>query len=128
MSRLPVRGRAPLVLTGVVALLCAAPSYAHDPVSALSVRITSPLGRTGFDGPIRIVAQVQRPDEVHLAPVKFFVDQQVVGTAQTGPPYAIEWTDQNPYEPREIVVEVCSDAGVCVRDTVRLPPLEINEV
>jgi VWFA-related protein len=112
----------------VVALLPGVAAHAAEEPLTTTVRITSPLGRTGLDGPIRIVAQVQHPKNSRPGPVKFFVDRQLLGTSESGPPYAIEWTDENPYEPREIVAELCSDAGDCVRDTVVLPALEITEV
>jgi VWFA-related protein len=111
----------------LVALLNAAAAGGAKAPEATTVRITSPLGRTGLDGPIRIVAQVQRPQDVRLGPVRFFVDGQLLGSTEAGPPFAIEWTDQNPYEAREIGAEVCIEGGECVRDTVKLPPLEVNE-
>ena len=40
----------------------------------LSVRITSPLGRTGVPGTVRIVAQIQAMPGTALQPVQFFVD------------------------------------------------------
>ena len=102
--------------------------FAAGPDAAMTVRITSPLGRTGLDGPIRIVAQLQRPERLRVGPMTFYVDQQLIGATEAGPPFAIEWTDANPYEAREIVAEICPEAGECVRDTVLLPPLEIHEV
>ena len=97
------------------------------PHATLSVRITSPLGRTGLAGPIRLVAQVQQHDNVRLKPVKFYIDDALFGEAESGPPFALEWVDENPFEPREIVAEACDDAGECVRDRVLLKPLEILE-
>ena len=121
LARTLARGAALLlVLSGT--------AQAADPAAAPTVRITSPLGRTGLDGPIRIVAQVQRPSDTKLGPVKFFVDQKLLGSTEVGPPFAIEWTDENPYEAREIVAEVCTEGGQCGRDIVTLPPLEILEV
>jgi VWFA-related protein len=117
-----------LPFAGALFLLVSPAAHAADPPAAPTVRITSPLGRTGLDGPIRIVAQVQRPADMKLAPVKFFVDQKLLGSVEVGPPYAIEWTDENPYEAREIAAEVCTEGGQCVRDTVTLKPLEILEV
>jgi VWFA-related protein len=93
----------------------------------LSIRITSPLGRTGLSGPIRIVAQVQQPEKSHLQPVWFYVDDKFFGEAESGPPYAVEWVDENPFERREIVAEACDESGECVRDQVSLKPLEILE-
>ena len=44
--------------------------------SPLHVRITSPLGRMGIPGTIRIVAQVQNAPGAVLSPVQFFVDER----------------------------------------------------
>jgi Ca-activated chloride channel family protein len=93
----------------------------------LSVRITSPLGRMGTSGKIRIVAQIQTAPETTLQPVKFFVDGTLLGADDDGPPYAIEWFDENPYERREIGVEVQDSAGRVARDAVVLQPFEIVE-
>jgi VWFA-related protein len=93
----------------------------------MAVRITSPLGRTGFSGPVRIVAQVQRPESLHLKPVKFYIDEKFFGQAESGPPFAVEWTDENPFEPHDISAEACDEAGECARDVVHLKPLEIIE-
>ena len=59
MSRGMIRSRAlwSLALALVVALV--APPAAADDADALSVQITSPLGRTGIPGTIRIVARVR---------------------------------------------------------------------
>ena len=67
-----------------------------------TVRITSPLGRTGVPGVIRVVAQVQTAGRRGVLPVRFFVDGVPIGADDDGPPYAVEWTDENPYEaPRD---------------------------
>ncbi len=91
------------------------------------VRITSPLGRTGVPGVIRVVAQVQTDADRGVVPVHFFVDGVVIGDDLDGPPYVVEWEDQNPYEAREIRVDVEDGRGGVVSDTVRLPALEIIE-
>lgn len=96
-----------------------------------TLRITSPLGRTGAPATVRIVAQVQWPAEAagHTRPLhfRFLVDGAVVGTLDSGPPYAVTWTDENPFESREIVVEAEDDAGMVIRDKVTLPPYEISD-
>ncbi len=76
---------------------------------------------------IRVVAQVQTPVDGGVLPVRFFVDDAPIGADDDGPPYAVEWTDENPYEAREIRVDVEPTPGVVVSDTVTLPPLEILE-
>ena len=91
-----------------------------------SVRITSPLGRSGVPGSIRIVAQIQA-GEAALGPVRFFIDGQLFRTDEDGAPYAVEWTDENPFERREIAVAVSDALGREVRDSVVLEPFEITE-
>lgn len=91
----------------------------------LTVEITSPLGRTGLTGPIRIVARVTSRSSVELSLVRFYVDGQPVGDDTDGPPYAVEWTDDNPFQPRQIVVDVQDMAGRTARDSVNLRPLEV---
>ena len=91
------------------------------------MRITSPLGRTGVPGVIRVVAQVETPVERGVLPVRFYVDGTPIGADDDGPPYAVEWTDENPYEGREIRVDAEPEPGVIATDAVTLPPLEILE-
>jgi Ca-activated chloride channel homolog len=78
-------------------------------------------------GPIRLVAQVKHDRDAQVQPVKFFVDGRLHGAASEGPPFAIEWIDENPYEPREIAAEVCDVKGECARDVVKLEPMMIVE-
>ena len=92
-----------------------------------SVRITSPLGRSGVPGSIRIVAQIQAETGTTLGPVKFFIDGQLFRTDEDGAPYVAEWTDENPFERREIAVAVSDALGREVRDSVVLEPFEIIE-
>src|SRR4051795_6519070 len=94
---------------------------------ALVVHITSPLGRTGLPGTVRIVAQVQHPQNVRPGEVRFYVDKQLLGTITDGPPYATEWVDENPFERREISVEVSDGLGHEAVDKVVLEPFEIAE-
>lgn len=118
---------------GLLAILALTGASGPEPVRAegsseLEVRITSPLGRTGFAGRIRIVAQVQHRSDRTLQAVRFFVDDVLLAEVPSGPPWAVEWTDDNPFEPREISVEVTDSRGVAATDRVRLDPLEITEV
>jgi Ca-activated chloride channel homolog len=94
----------------------------------LQVRITSPLGRTGGVGSVRIVAQIQCPPGAVLGPVRFLVDGTLYKTDDDGPPYAVEWTDENPFERRELTVEVEDNLGHKGKDTVVLEAFEITEV
>ncbi|HEX5216241.1 MAG TPA: Ig-like domain-containing protein, partial [Vicinamibacterales bacterium] len=52
----------------------------------LSVVLTSPLGRTGITGPVRIVARVTQEKEATLSPVQFYVDGKLLGEDKDGPP------------------------------------------
>ena len=93
----------------------------------LSVRITSPLGRLGLPGAIRIVAQVTHPPQVTLGSVRFYVNDTLVGDDPEGPPYAVEWTDANPFEPTRIRVEASDALGNMASDAIELAPFEIVE-
>lgn len=96
----------------------------------LRVRITSPQGRTGSFDSVRIVVQIQAPPESLTPPpvVSFEVDGKTLGEDRDGPPYAIEWVDENPFERREIHV-VAEDAhGKRGSDTLVLEPFEVTEV
>jgi VWFA-related protein len=119
-------------------VLCASAVAAQDsPVrpaasatAAPIVRITSPLGRTGVPATIRIVAQIQWPGgDKHQQPsvVNFLVDGMLVGTVDAGPPYAVSWTDDNPFEPRQIVVEAQDASGASGRDEVTLPAFDLTD-
>jgi hypothetical protein len=72
----------------------------------LSVRITSPMGRLGVPGTVRIVAQIKSDPDAVLSPVQFYVDGKLLSSVTGGPPYAVEWVDENPFEAREISVAV----------------------
>ncbi len=121
----------PMPARPVAALLtlALAIALAPGPVAAQTsgVRITSPLGRTGVPGVIRVVAQVQTDAARGVVPVHFFVDGVSIGDDLDGPPYVVEWEDANPYEAREIRVDVEDGRGGVVSDTVRLPALEVIE-
>src|SRR5688572_29596700 len=119
-----------MTLFPVVALLAQAAfasTSAAPGLSPLSVRITSPLGRSGVPGSIRIVAQVRSEDGGEVGPVKFFVDGQLLQTDTDGAPYVVEWTDENPFERREIAVAVSDALGGEVRDSIVLEPFDIVE-
>jgi VWFA-related protein len=93
-----------------------------------SVRITSPLGRTGAVGTVRVVAQIQAAPGCVLGPVRFYVDGALLGTDENGPPYATEWFDANPFERRELAVEVEDSLGHRGRATVMLDGYEVTEI
>ena len=105
-----------------------APAPAAAPAPApLTLQITSPLGRTGVTGPVRIVARIIAEPRAALSPVQFYVDGELVGEDTDGPPYAVEWKDANPFEKREIVAQVGDSLGHSARDRVELKPLEFSE-
>ena len=102
---------------------------AEDDAPAPTIRITSPLGRTGVAGKVRIVAQVEFPEgrpPLVLPAVRFTVDGVPIGGTVSGPPYAVEWDDENPFEQREILAELEEASGRTVRDVIVLPPFEID--
>lgn len=98
-----------------------------DQPTAPWLRITSPLGRTGLVTTVRIVAQIAVPPGVTLSPVEFFVDGARIGVVADGPPYVVTWTDANPLEAREIVVQASDSIGRVARDSVMLPAFEVTD-
>jgi len=121
---LRVIARPAVVALAIVAALAtgAVPSArGADP----SIRITSPLGRTGLPGTIRIVARYDGPSQpLH---VQFYVDKLFLSADNDGPPYDALWSDENPFEARELMVEAELPSGAMVRDTMVLKPLEVEE-
>ena len=99
----------------------------QDPLAPteLAIQITSPLGRTGMSGPVRIVARVTSTSG-SLGAIQFFVDGTLVGEDKDGPPYAVEWSDDNPFRRREIVAQVRDSLGATARDLVALEPLVVT--
>jgi Ca-activated chloride channel family protein len=93
--------------------------------SPLVVRITSPLGRTGATGAVRIVAQVAPDGKDEVLAVRFYVDGVQLGEVHKGPPWGIDWTDDSPLDKREIRVDAVDSAGHVGSDSVTLPALEI---
>ena len=107
-------GRSPAVLTGVAQ-------------ATASIEITSPLGRTGLPGKVRIVARVATAKAESVPAVRFFVDDVLIGTDTDGAPYAVEWDDKNPYERAKLRAEL-DDPGVgIVRNEVELPSFDVVE-
>ena len=115
-----------------MALLAAASMPVGTPAigggrAPLAVKITSPLGRLGVPGTVRIVAQIQADPQAVLSPVQFYVDGKLLSSVEGGPPYAAEWVDENPFEPRELSVAVADSLGNTARDKVVLKALEVVE-
>ena len=117
--------RVALLLAALLASAGVRGAAAPEPQSPISIRITSPLGRTGAAGVVRIVAQVH--GETPGSAVRFFVDNVMLGEVKDGPPWAIEWPDDNPFAPREIGAEVVDPLGKSARDAVFLKPFEVSE-
>lgn len=92
-----------------------------------TLKITSPLGRTGLVMRVRIVAQITVGQNVQMSAADFYVDGAKVGTVSNGPPYAVEWVDGNPFETRTITVQARESSGAMLVDTVVLPPFEVVE-
>jgi VWFA-related protein len=82
----------------------------------------------GEPGTVRIVGQVKAASGRTVAAVRFSVDGVLLGTVTAGPPYAVEWTDDNPFQRREIVVEAEDDEGGVGRDRIVLEPYVITEL
>ena len=82
----------------------------------------------GEPGAVRIVGQVRPPSGRTVNAVRFSVDGILLGTVTSGPPYAVEWTDDNPFKRREIVVEAEDSDGEIGRDRVVLEPYVVTEL
>ena len=109
-----IDGRSPAVLTGAAQ-------------ATASIEITSPLGRTGLPGKVRIVARVATAKSDAVPEVRFFVDDVLIGTDTDGAPYAVEWDDKNPYERARLRAELNDPAVGVVRHEVELPSFDVVE-
>lgn len=115
-----------LLVAVTAALLCSLSSVRAEN-APLTVRITSPLGRTGATGTVRIVAQIRTEPETALHAVRFFVDGQFLSEDSDGAPYFADWIDVNPFEAADIRVEASDGRGNVAADAIHLKPLEIFE-
>ena len=95
---------------------------------ARAFRITSPLGRTGLSGTIRIVARLDAADDKAPQRVDFLVDQVPLASDTDGPPYEALWVDENPFERRELSARAVFESGPALTDTVVLDPMSVTEV
>ncbi len=116
------------VLACALAILLASVAVQSQSASPLTVRITSPLGRVGEPGAVRIVGQVRAASGRAVTAVRFSVDGTLLATVTSGPPYAVEWVDDNPFQRREIVVEAEDSEGDVGRDSIVLDPYVITEL
>ena len=119
-------GRVLAVLIGAIAAPYAVGAQA--PASDPTFQITSPLGRTGLPGTIRIVARLVRPDGLTPTEVRFLVDDQLLSTDSDGPPYEALWHDENPFEQRELKALATFAQAPELTATVVLEPLQVTEV
>ena len=92
----------------------------------MSVRSRRPSGGSQ-PGTIRIVAQVTHAPDVPVGPVRFYVNDALVGDDREGPTYAVAWTDANPFELTRIRVETTDSSGGVVSDAIELAPFEFVE-
>jgi VWFA-related protein len=109
-------------------LVAGSQQFVASQSASLSVRITSPLGRLGQPGAVRIVTQIRPAPGRTVAAVRFSVDGVLLGTVTAGPPYALDWTDDNPFQRREIVVEAEDSEGAVGRDNLVLEPFVVTEL
>ena len=115
-------------LSCVFAVCLACVTIQTQSAPSISVRITSPLGRMGEPGTVRIVGQVRATHGRSVIAVRFSVDGVLLGTLTSGPPYALEWTDDNPFQRREIVVEAETSEGEVSCDSIVLEPFVVTEI
>ena len=115
-----------LVLAICLALTATTRASSPEGPVPLGVRITSPLGRTGQPGTVRIVAQIHAENTL-VKGVRFFVDGKLLKESSDGPPYATEWNDDNPFQQTEITVQAWDDHGNSALDKVVLKPVEVQD-
>jgi VWFA-related protein len=108
-------------------LLAHAPAAAQSPAGASALKITSPLGRTGLSGAIRIVVRLDGEQPTVPPRVEFYIDKLHLADDEDGPPYEAVWADDNPFERREIAVRAELPSGVVLTDSVVLQPLRVAE-
>jgi len=117
------RVAAAIVLLGVLTTGVRPTAHETDAV----IHITSPLGRSGLPGTIRIVAKVEGLAQSEPLNVQFYVDKLFLSADTDGPPYDALWADENPFEKRELTVEAELSSGRMIRDVMVLKPLEVEE-
>jgi len=123
---------AALVVSMLSGALPRAAGLDNEPLVVPTLRITSPLGRTGLPGTIRIVARLEGVTYPRLAerkpvPIRFFVDNVLLSTDEDGAPYEASWVDDNPFEPRELRAEADLPIGGTLKTSITLNPLEITD-
>lgn len=96
-------------------------------VDDYAIEITSPLGRSGLPGTVRIVARIRTPDSDAAPAVRFFVDDVLLATDTDGPPFAAEWEDINPFERTRLRAEIDLPDGGVLDTAVELPSFDYVE-
>ena len=114
----------PAFVAAFLAATLVTPSQAE---ASSTLRITSPVGRTGLTGTIRIVVRLEGDQPVASPKVEFYIDKLHLSDDGDGPPYEALWNDDNPFERREIAVRAELPEGVVLTDTVTLEPLSVAE-
>ena len=69
-----------LVCVALSAHVASARARASAEIRLCSIEITSPLGRSGLPGKVRIVARVTAPKDAPTPKVRFFVDNALLAT------------------------------------------------
>src|SRR6188472_1628609 len=116
-----------LLVAGLVGLTVTVGASVPGPDDAQTLRITSPLGRTGLPGAIRIVARLDGSSKRTPTRVDFLVDQMLLASDTDGPPYEALWSDDNPFERRELTARAEFEDGLPLTDTVVLNPMTVAE-
>jgi VWFA-related protein len=91
-----------------------------------SFRITSPLGRSGLTGRIRVLARLDGVPAKPAARVAFYVDGVLLAEDTDGPPYEALWDDDNPFERREISAQATLNSGAVLTAAVVLEPMLVT--
>lgn len=108
------------------AIVLAAGSVASQSATP-SLQITSPLGRTGLPGTIRIVAKIDGIERADVGQVQFYIDRLFLAKDTDGPPFDALWEDEDPFARREIMVQAELASGAVLEDRLVLDPLLVTE-
>ena len=121
------RGRSRLAALGLAAVAaCLSGVVTTGAQDDPSLRITSPLGRSGLPGRIRVLARLDGVPAEQVARVAFYVDGVLLAEDADGPPYEALWDDENPFERREITARATLDSGAVFTDAVVLEPMRVT--
>jgi VWFA-related protein len=76
---------------------------------------------------VRVLARLNGVPAEPAPRVFFYVDGVLLAEDTDGAPYEALWDDDNPFERRQIVVQVQLASGRVLEDTVVLEPMEVTE-